>query len=358
MKITFNKYVELLLLWTALGGVVARQWLIPTITWPVQAALFLMSFVMLNLVWIFHYLFNDWLNERLPFEKNIRWRIVVQVLGGWTIVKTVALVSGYVVATQFLPPVLTMLNKFSFVIIGMMIFLVNTVICLGFIASHLLKRWQENALRTAQLEKEKVQVQLDSLKNQVSPHFLFNSLSSLDSLIDDNPVLARQFLQQLSKVFRYVLQHKEKALVPLETELDFIKNYISLLHTRFDEMLRIDCQVDDEALDKQIVPVTLQILIENAIKHNVISEGHPLTITIFTSHGFLNVSNPVQRKRQVATSNGQGLENLQLLYGFLSPEAVTVTEQAGVFCVKVPLLLRDDTGSSRKKDTIYDHLTH
>jgi two-component system LytT family sensor kinase len=358
MKIKFNKYVEILLLWTALGGVVARQWLIPTITWQLQTFLFLMSFVMLNLVWIFHYLFNEWLNQRLPFEKNIRWRIVVQVLGGWTIVKTVAMVSGYFVATQFLPPVLTMLNKFSFIIIGMMIFLVNTVICLGFIASHLLKRWQENALRTAQLEKEKVQVQLDSLKNQVSPHFLFNSLSSLDSLIDDNPVLARQFLQQLSKVFRYVLQHKEKALVPLETELDFIKNYISLLHTRFDNMLLIRCQVDDDALDKQIVPVTLQILIENAIKHNVISELHPLTITISSGNGYLDVANPIQRKRQVATSNRQGLENLKLLYGYLSPQAVDVVETDGVFRVRVPLLDREDVGTGRLKDPFYDHFTH
>ena len=357
MKIKFNKYVELLLLWTALGGVAARQWMIPTITWQVQTLLFLLSFVMLNLVWMFHYQYNAWLNRRLPFEKNVRWRITVQVLGGWSIVKSVALVGGYFVATQFLPPVLTMLNKFSFILIGMMIFLVNTVICLGFIASHLLKRWQENALRTAQLEKEKVQVQLDSLKNQVSPHFLFNSLSSLDSLIDDNPVLARQFLQQLSRVFRYVLQHKDKALVPLATELDFIKNYISLLHTRFDNMLLVHCQVDDDALEQRIVPVTLQILIENAIKHNVISEAHPLTITISSGDGFLAVANPIQRKRQVATSNGQGLENLKLLYGYLSPQAVDVMERDGIFSVRVPLLVRDDLGTSRANYPLYDHFT-
>ena len=89
MKIKFNKYVEFLLLWIAMGGIVARQWIIPVLTWQVQAFLFVMSFIMLNLVWIFHYQFNEWLNQRLPFEKNVRWRIIVQLLGGWTIVKTV-----------------------------------------------------------------------------------------------------------------------------------------------------------------------------------------------------------------------------------------------------------------------------
>ncbi|MCX6216138.1 histidine kinase [Spirosoma sp.] len=338
MKIKFNKYVEFLLLWIALGGLVARQWVVPDISWQVQALLFVMSFIMLNLVWVFHYQFNEWLNRRMPFEKNVRWRIIVQLLGGWTIVKTVAVVAGYFVALRFFPPALTLLNKLGFIIVGMMIFLVNTIICLGFIASHLLRRWQENALRTAQLEKEKVQVQLDSLKNQVSPHFLFNSLSSLDSLIDDNPVLARQFLQQLSKVFRYVLQHKEKALVPLETELAFIKNYISLLHTRFDGAFVVTCEVDEPALDQLIVPVTLQILIENAIKHNIISEAHPLTITLSTHDGYLSVTNPLQRKRQVETSNRLGLENLTLLYSFLSQKPVEIIETDARFQVRLPLL--------------------
>ena len=338
MKIKFNKYVEFLLLWVALGGVVARQWMIPSLTWPVQTVLFVLSFGVLNAIWIFHYQFNEWLNQRLSFEKNVRWRIIIQVLGGWSVVKTVFLVGSFFITHYLFPPVLSMMNKYTFIIVGIMIFLVNTVICLGFMASHLLKRWQENTIRTAQLEKEKVQVQLDSLKNQISPHFLFNSLSSLDSLIDDNPVLARQFLQQLSKVFRYVLQHKEKSLVSVETELAFIKNYISLLHTRFDGAFIIRCQIDETALDQQIVPVTLQILIENAIKHNVISEAHPLTVTISTHDGYIDVSNPIQRKRQVGTSNGQGLENLKLLYSYLGPKAVEADEIEKVFRVKVPLL--------------------
>ncbi|GAB3949110.1 hypothetical protein GCM10028805_24940 [Spirosoma harenae] len=341
MKIKFNKYVEVLLVWMALAGVVARQWIMPTITWQLQFWLFLLSFFVLNLVWIFHYFFNEWLNRRLPFEQNIRWRIAVQLIGGWGIVKTLLFITGYFLVNQVINDILPELNpfnKFSVIIIAVTIFLVNTVIILGFIANHLLKRWQENAVRAAELEKEKVQVQLDSLKNQISPHFLFNSLSSLDSLIDDNPALARQFLQQLSKVFRYVLQHKEKALVPLETELTFIKNYVSLLKTRFDGQFVVNYEIDDDVLDQQIVPVTLQILLENAIKHNVISEAHPLTVTIRANDGYLYVSNPIQRKRQVETSNKQGLENLTLLYSFLSKQPVEINESETLFFVRIPLL--------------------
>ncbi len=338
MKIRFNKYVELLLLWIALAGIIVRQWLIPGITWQRQALLFMTSFLVFNFIWLFHAQFNEWLNRRFPFEKNVRWRIVIQLLGGWTIVKTILFVMGYVLVNFLLIEIASQINKLTIIILSLLVFMVNTVICLGFIASHLLKRWQENTVRTVQLEKEKVQVQLDSLKNQISPHFLFNSLLSLDSLIDDNPALARQFLHQLAKVFRYVLKHKEKALVSVETELAFINNYVSLLQTRFDGAFLIRCQLDDDALERQIVPVTLQILIENAIKHNTISEARPLTVTISAHDGYLDVSNPIQRKRQVETSNKQGLENLKLLYSFLSPQAVAIVENEHVFCVQIPLL--------------------
>ena len=331
------------MLWIALAGIVARQWLIPGISWSRQAVLFMASFIVFNFIWVFHFRLNEWLNQRLPFEKNVRWRIIVQLLGGWTIVKTILFTVGYFVIMYGLPEVLTQINRFTIIIIALLIFMVNTVIGLGFIASHLLKQWQKNAVRTTQLEKEKVQVQLDSLKNQISPHFLFNSLSSLDSLIDGNPALARQFLQQLSKVFRYVLQHKEKTLVPLETEIAFIKNYVSLLKTRFDGQFIVNYDIDDDALDHQIVPVTLQILIENAIKHNVISEAHPLTVTIRANEGDLYVSNPIQRKRQVETSNKQGLENLTLLYGFLSQQPVEIGETDATFVVRIPLLVSQGT---------------
>jgi len=206
---------------------------------------------------------------------------------------------------------------------------------LGHFTYYSLQKWRENALKASNLEKEKSQVQFDNLKNQLNPHFLFNSLTSLDSLIQENPTLARDFLQQLSKVFRYVLKSKEKGLVNLETELEFIKHYIGLLRTRFGESLQVNFTIDEDALDLQITPVTLQILIENAIKHN---ENNPLIICVKSEGDTLVIENNIQRKKQVETSNGQGLINLRTLYSFLSDREIVVSEQENVFLVKIPLI--------------------
>ncbi len=215
--------------------------------------------------------------------------------------------------------------------------LVVTLLNVIHFAKYSLNKWRENALRATNLEKEKSQVQFDNLKNQLNPHFLFNSLTSLDSLIHENPTLASEFLRQLSKVFRYVLQNKEKGLVSLETEANFIKNYVALLHTRFGESLKINFNISEEVLDLQIAPVTLQILIENALKHNIINQANPLTINIFNQEQYLVVENIIQLKKQVETSNGQGLNNLKTLYSFLSDKEVLI-EQNEVFRVKIPLI--------------------
>lgn len=338
MKIKFNKYAEAAFLLMAVLGVVGREWVIPGISGSVQLLLFVFTLLLLNAVWLFHYNFNNWLNRRLPFEHNLHKRIAVQLLGGWAVVTLALFFLGLALIDYVLPEITRSINRLNIIALGMGAFFANMVLSLGFIASYFFNRWQENLVRTSVLEKEKVQVQLDNLKNQISPHFLFNSLSSLDSLIDDNPALARQFLQQLSKVFRYVLQHKDKALVPVETELAFIKNYVSLLQTRFDGAFRVCYQLSDDTLERQIVPVTLQILIENAIKHNSISEARPLIVTISANDGYLSVSNPIQRKRQVETSNRQGLENLKLLYSYLGPRPVVIEENEKRFRVRVPLL--------------------
>lgn len=208
----------------------------------------------------------------------------------------------------------------------------------GHFTYYSLQKWRESALRASNLEKEKSQVQFDNLKNQLNPHFLFNSLTSLDSLIQENPPLARDFLQQLSKVFRYVLKNKEKGLVSLETELTFIKHYVGLLKTRFGESLQVEYAIADDTLDLQITPVTLQILIENAIKHNIINENNPLTIHIKSKGDTLLIENNIQRKKQVETSNGQGLMNLRTLYSFLSDRAIVISTDEDVFSVKIPLI--------------------
>lgn len=338
MSFRSTKYIQIVFLWFALLGVLLRLWIIPEITWAKNSILFMTSFLALNLIWYIHLRINRYLDRRLPFEKNVTWRLLAQLFGGWTVVKTILFVSGLFMINYVLPALRFSVNRLTLVTFTLAIFLANMAISLGLIAWQLFRRWKENELRAAQLEKEKTQVQYDNLRNQLNPHFLFNSLSSLDGLIEDDPALARQFLRQLSKVFRYVLQHKNKAVVALEDEVGFIRIYVSLLKTRFDGAFQVEFALTDEAMDAGIVPVTLQVLIENAIKHNVISDKYPLTIRIGVDDGYLSVSNTLRRKGRVDTSNGEGLANLKHLYGFLSTQPVEIVEEEETFCVRIPLL--------------------
>jgi LytS/YehU family sensor histidine kinase len=211
---------------------------------------------------------------------------------------------------------------------------VNGIFIIGFF----IEQWKISLVRAERLEKEKTQVQFDNLKNQLNPHFLFNALTSLNSLIFENQGLASQFLQHLSKVYRYVLQNKDKNFVTVQTELDFIQNYVFLLRTRFEVALTITFRIDDHSKDKAIVPVTLQILIENALKHNIVDKDRPLSIRIETNDEYLVVSNNLQVRKLVETSNKQGLDNLKSLYAFLTDKPVRIESNEGQFSVSVPLV--------------------
>jgi LytS/YehU family sensor histidine kinase len=207
-----------------------------------------------------------------------------------------------------------------------------------FFIKYFLGRWKESIVLTERLEKEKAQVQFDNLKNQLNPHFLFNALTSLNSLIFENQELASQFLQQMSKVYRYVLLNKDKNFVSLQTEIDFIRNYVFLVETRFEGALKIRFDIHQDDIDRAIVPVTLQILIENACKHNIIDREKPLNIDVLTVGDYLVVSNNLQLRRTVESSNKTGLDNLKSLYAFLTTKPVIIESLDDRFNVKVPLI--------------------
>jgi len=188
------------------------------------------------------------------------------------------------------------------------------------------------------LEKEKALVQYESLKQQLNPHFLFNSLTSLSSLIYINPQQADAFLENMSKIYRYILKNRDNELVSLEEEIRFVQTYIHLQKARFENGIVINMDVKKEQFPLRIVPVTLQNLIENAIKHNVIDEEHPLHIDIFSENGYLVLRNNLQKKNFVETSNKQGLVNLQSLYRYLSSRPIHIQEDEKYFTIKIPLI--------------------
>jgi LytS/YehU family sensor histidine kinase len=192
--------------------------------------------------------------------------------------------------------------------------------------------------RANSLEKEKAMVMYDSLKQQLNPHFLFNSLTSLSSLIRVDQSRAGEFLESLSNTYRYILKNRDSELVSLASELQFTQIYIRLQKTRFEHGLEVNIDVDQEHTHWKIAPVTLQNLIENAIKHNKISGTSPLVIDIFTENDKLVVRNNLQRKNFVETSNRKGLTNLSSLYQYLTDQTIEIIENEKFFIVKIPLI--------------------
>ncbi|WP_420151495.1 sensor histidine kinase [Spirosoma sp.] len=202
-----------------------------------------------------------------------------------------------------------------------------------------LTKWRENSLQAEAYKREALLNQLDVLKNQVNPHFLFNSLNSLSSLISEEPRQAEQFVDELAKVYRYLLQTNEGNLTTLDKELFFIESYYYLLKTRHQKGVRLTINVTPEFRNQFLPPLTLQLLVENAVKHNRVQLTQPLHITIdTTSDGWLRVQNNLQLKSIRMASNQVGLSNITAKYRLLDQPAPIITDSDGHFTVKLPLL--------------------
>ncbi len=197
---------------------------------------------------------------------------------------------------------------------------------------------QRTVAEKAELERRNVESQLEGLRNQVNPHFLFNSLNTLVYLIPEEPEKAVRFVQQLSKVYRYVLESRDARIIPLQEELDFLHSYVFLLKERFGENLHVHLRDLNGHSDGGIVPLTLQMLFENAIKHNVLSTERPLTIELFAENGRLVVRNNFQKKNQVLDSTGVGLENIRARYRMLTNQEVETIVSREYFTVLLPMI--------------------
>ncbi|HNH20602.1 MAG TPA: histidine kinase, partial [Ferruginibacter sp.] len=168
--------------------------------------------------------------------------------------------------------------------------------------------------------------------------FLFNNLNTLSSLIPENPKHAVDFVQQLSKVYRHVLEVKDEESIDLKDELEVLNAYSFLLKTRFGNNLDVRINIPEEKMRQRIVPLSLQILMENAIKHNVVSSDKPLRIDVYTENGSLVLKNNLQVKRQISESTGIGLNNIRNRYRLLSDKEVKVTDNENSFTVSIPLI--------------------
>jgi two-component system, LytTR family, sensor kinase len=206
-------------------------------------------------------------------------------------------------------------------------------------AGYFFTMWKRQAIEAEALKSRQLRAELDVLRNQVSPHFLFNSLNTLVALIHEDADQAARFTKDLSHVYRYILQHKDKEVVDLGTELDFTRAYIDLMKVRFADSLRIHLEVAPEHRHLLVAPLTLQLLLENALKHNVASLARPLQVDIHVEGGrTLVVRNSLHRKQGVVEGTGTGLSNVRQRYAYLSERPVDVIETREHFLVALPLL--------------------
>jgi len=200
-----------------------------------------------------------------------------------------------------------------------------------------LENWRKAALNAETLKKESAVARYESLKSQVNPHFLFNSLNALTNLVYEDQDKAAKFIKQLSEVYRYVLDSREKESVSIQEELRFVKSYLFLQEIRFGDNLKVRLDLDNAF--GNVAPLALQLLLENAIKHNIVSQENPLFVEMKISNGFIWVENKVQRKSVLGeNSPGMGLNNIRSRYAFLSNKKVVVNKSEEEFSVGLPII--------------------
>ena len=199
------------------------------------------------------------------------------------------------------------------------------------------KSWRKSAVQEEELKLEMLDYRYKALLNQVNPHFLFNSLNVLTSLVYEDQELAVKFIRQLSKVYRYTLENKERDLVNLKEESAYIESYVFLLKIRFEEALQIEANIPKEE-DSYLIPMALQIVLENAIKHNSISVSEPLKITIAREDDYLVIKNNLQVPIRKEESTGFGLENIQKRLDFLTDKKLITEKIEGQYIARIPIL--------------------
>ena len=230
-------------------------------------------------------------------------------------------------------------------------------VTLSLYAFHFYKAYNENKVKEQKIIAGTANAKFESLKNQIDPHFLFNSLNVLSSLIEENPENAQRFTTSLSKIYRYVLEQKDKDLVTVQEELAFAKTYMNLLKMRFENSISFELPEKYDNPEARVVPLSLQLLLENTIKHNIVSEQKPLHIKIFVKDNYLVVQNYLQKKEVLQDRRGVGLQNIVSRYAILTKRKVVINQSENEFAVHLPILTKQvsimETTTNYSENTAY-----
>jgi sensor histidine kinase YesM len=304
--------------------------------------------------------FFDYL-ETLPWKKgDMVKRIVVGILGSTIITLLMLFVLRALISTLYFGRTFNEFLDYESIKSYQFGLWITLTIVITFHFIYFYNKYQKNKLKEQKVIAGTASAKFDALKNQLDPHFLFNSLNVLTSLIDENPESAQKFTTSLSKVYRYVLEQKNKDLVTVDEELDFARTYMSLLKMRFEDSIVFDIPDRASNPDSKVVPLSLQLLLENAVKHNMVTTSKPLHIKIYEdTNGNLVVENNLQPKQIVKKGSGVGLENIKQRYQLLTHKKVNINQQAGRFAVAITMLskqisfMETSTQSQSKFDDSY-----
>ncbi len=296
----------------------------------------------------------DYLNSKVEWKKYGRYRLLIGALGG-----VVFTMLGIFAIRIFLEMYVGGESWEEFIseerIVHYYIaLLITLVITVFFHAVHFYKLSRDKQIKEQKIIAGTASARFDALKNQLDPHFLFNSLNVLTSLIEEDSAQAQKFTTSLSKVYRYVLEQKNKDLVTVNEELQFAKTYVRLLKMRFEDSIVFDIPEESSNPEARIVPLSLQLLLENAVKHNIVMAGKPLHIKVFEQDGYLVISNNLQEKSVVKKSSGVGLRNIQQRYQILTDREVVINKSRDTFQVSIPMLTRQKSEVMRQEVYIED----
>lgn len=282
-------------------------------------------------LWTVNNELNHYLNNKISWIQAPVKRLIVGVL--FTIFFTVLAIVTILKAWELIWD--ENFENYSDIIVNSLI--ITFFISLFFHGRSFLLEWRRSAVDAERYQKESMTAIYESLKSQVNPHFLFNSLNALTNLVYEDQDKAAKFIKQLSEVYRYVLDTRNREVVSLQEELKFLESYIYLQKIRFGDKLSIDQSLN--GVNSMVAPLALQMLIENAVKHNEISEENPLHIKVYRDNDFIVVENNLQKRTLLGESDlGLGLDNIVKRYQFLSNRKVEVSQTATLFIVKLPLI--------------------
>jgi len=330
-------------IWQFIGFTFVGSILINLIFW--QGAFtgfkpFILGTIWSSLIWITQWLGNVYVGIKI--EKKYSWlehpkkrffvglfAIIIYSVLAYAIVQT----SMYFIFLGGVPK-----NYFAWMLNQVLFILpISPVIAFTFTSIGFFKNWKKSVINEQKLETEMLRYKYESLQNQINPHFLFNSFNVLTEIIDEDKNLAKEFVQKMSGLYRYVLESREKELVTLSEEVEFIKKYLFLLETRFENKLQFSININNYK-NKYIVPMALQLLVENAVKHNVASSKKVLNVEIYEKENSIVVSNNIQAKNTLENSTKTGLKNLKQQYEFFTIKNILIEKKGGNFIVEIPLL--------------------